>query len=300
MMRFIPWCMVVPLAGALFAGPSGDQVPTRTIRPEYFIRGLCAGVHSIFFDDSGHMWVGGLGDKPPDLRQLGPKKVYRIGPDRKIDVAAEVECTFTTAIIADASGQIYVACEGPTKIVRISKDGVQTQLAADGTYRFSLDQEGNLRYGANGKTYQISAAGERTLVFEASGLWDVKSGSLYGHSYGGNSITRRDVKGDRTLGPEEVFIDGLPFVKGLAVDAEGGLWILGYDDGDYVARISRGRVAERFNLDLAISVPGMEPRHILNSLTFGQGDFGARTAYILTWSGDILRLDLQSAELKLR
>jgi hypothetical protein len=283
------YCVILPF---VCMGLYGDEIPARTVQPEYFIRGLCAAAHSISFDNQEHMWVGSLGDKPPDVHQPGPKKIYRITTDKRVDVAAEVQCTYTTAVAVDAGGQLYVACEGPNKIVRISKDGTQHEIAADGTYRFTFDGGGNLVYGSNGRTFRVTPPGEKTVLFEAAGLWDERARCLFQHTYGGSSITRRDINEGHEAGPETLVAGGLAFVKGLALSPDGELWMLGYDDGNYIAKVRQGGLAERIKLDLSIPSHGMDVRHALNSMTFGKGDFGAKTVYILTWSGDILRLAL--------
>jgi len=203
-----------------------EDVPTRTARPEYFLRSLSAAVHSIYFDEKDSMWIGSLGDTRSEVGKLGSKKIYRISPDKRVSVVAEVSCTYTTAVAVDKNEQLYVACEGPTQIVKVSR-GVQTKVADDGTYRLLFDDGGSLLYSANEQMFKVSPSGKKESVFPSGGLWDRKSRLLYGLKYGGGSITRREVKDDGTLGPKEIVADGFPFVKGLALNEAGELWMMG-------------------------------------------------------------------------
>jgi xylono-1,5-lactonase len=144
-----------------------------------------------------------------------------------------------------------------------------------------------------GEIWRIPLAGDPTAVaggvLWANGIGFSPDGKVaYGSDYARSCVLAWDVAGDGTLSSPRLFAE-MPAgsADGLAVDAEGAVWVAAGEAGNAV-RFSPGG-----SLDRKLDVPAS----FVSSLCFGGEDM--RDLYITTGDGKLLRgrSDIPGAEL---
>lgn len=267
------------------------SIPEKTVAGEFFIKGLCAALHSIYFDDKGNLYTGSLGDSAADFGKSGIKKIYKISPQKEITLAGEVKCVYITAVAVDNDENIYMATEEPTQILKISANGESTVLSETGTYGIRADSTGNIHYASNGKIYNISPQGEKIAEYEIEGLIDKRGDNIYNCTFGSHEITRYCVKAN----PVEKEVIALPVVvKGPVMnETTGSIYVKAYDNGDCLVKMEEGRPVERINIDIDIPFSRIPRQYVLNAAAFGKAEFGSDYLYIVTGTGDIVRIKVE-------
>ncbi len=187
------------------------------------------------------------------------------------DMATAAEFSEITGVACDATGNIYVADHGNSRIRKISNTGIATTIAGNGSDALSGDG-GRAVYaclgaGPNG----IILDKEENIIFsDNSNIRKInKAGIITRLAGNGNPIYSGDG------GPATAA--GMVKPKGMALDAEGNLYVADYDD-NRVRKITRAGIITPFAGNGYASDPGLGAYY---------GDGGPATAAELSGPADV-------------
>jgi hypothetical protein len=260
----------------------------------FFMKNICAGIHSIEIDNSGYMFVGSLGDNPSEIGKKSLKKIFKISPLGVIDETARIDCQFITAITSDSRGVLYFATleELKGKVYKINNNRQITEIASGFSeiYSLKVDHRGNLLIGTD-KIYLINEKGEKSVFIPDKGVIDFDKDyqNLFMGTIDGNELFRYPVCNSISTGAN-TFFEGLKGIKCLSVCPNGKIVVLSYDSRDLLTIIDNGKIIKQIQINIDLPKIFLPRRYILTNMAVGKKGFDDYSMYITTWTGDIIKI----------
>jgi outer membrane protein assembly factor BamB len=310
MKRKIIGVILISTLSLLFFSCAKKEI-IKTIKPVFFIEGIADAIHSIAFDSEGFMYVGSLGsDSTSAVRKYGTKEIFRIDPEGNVEVYDTVECQYIPYMTIDSLDNLYVTLQtyNEFQIMKINtkKDKYIYPIKEFGRLKVHFDKSNNIYFSTWNKLYQFNKDESLTLHTEITGLFTEITGQInenlnfnkdltYVYSYTGNYVKKRRILENGKTGEPEIVINNLIGIKLVLLDNERNyLYILQYDTQDCIILIKPDGTIIKYNLDLSHFSEHYSKYYHMNDMNFGSSYFGKDYLYLVTWDGDILKVELKA------